>query len=33
MGAYSRPAWLEWLFGGATPAALMQATVPILISH
>jgi len=33
MGAYSRPAWLELLFGGTTPAALMQATVPILISH
>lgn len=33
MGAYSRPVWLEFLFGGATRSALMRATSPILISH
>ncbi len=33
MDAYGRPAWLEFLFGGTTPSTLLQATVPILMSH
>ena len=33
MGAYGRPAWLEFLFGGATKSALTHATTPVLVSH
>lgn len=33
MGAYGRPAWIEFLFGGTTPSALMNASAPVLISH
>jgi len=33
MGAYSHPAWLEFLFGGTTHSALMQSSAPVLISH
>jgi nucleotide-binding universal stress UspA family protein len=33
MGGYSRPSWLEFLLGGATPTVLTRASVPVLISH
>ena len=33
MGAYSRPAWIEFLFGGSTSSVLAKARKPILISH
>jgi nucleotide-binding universal stress UspA family protein len=33
MGAYGHPAWLEFLFGGTTPAALLNASSPVLVSH
>ena len=33
MGAYGRPAWIEFLFGGTTKSALLNATTPVLISH
>jgi nucleotide-binding universal stress UspA family protein len=33
MGAYGRPVWLEYVFGGATRAALMRAPTPVLVSH
>ncbi len=33
MGAYSHPAWLEFLFGGTTSSVLMNTCVPVLISH
>jgi nucleotide-binding universal stress UspA family protein len=33
MGAYGRPAWLEFLFGGVTQTALLHSTVPVLVSH
>lgn len=33
MGAYGRPAWLEFLFGGTTKSALLNAATPVLISH
>jgi nucleotide-binding universal stress UspA family protein len=33
MGAYGRPIWLEFLFGGTTPSALLNASSPALVSH
>ncbi len=33
MGAYSHPAWLEFLFGGTTSSVLMNASTTVLISH
>jgi len=33
MGAYGRPAWLEFLFGGTTSSALMNSSAPVLVSH
>ncbi len=33
MGAYGHPAWLEFLFGGTTPSALMNSSAPVLVSH
>lgn len=33
MGAYGRPVWLEYLFGGRTRSALMRASTPVLVSH
>jgi nucleotide-binding universal stress UspA family protein len=33
MGACAHPVWLEFLFGGATPSALMNASTPVLISR
>lgn len=33
MGAYGHPVWLEFLFGGTTPAALLNASSPVLVSH
>jgi nucleotide-binding universal stress UspA family protein len=33
MGAYGHPVWLEYVFGGATRSALMQASTPVLVSH
>lgn len=33
MGAYGHPAWLEFLFSGTTPSALMNASAPVLVSH
>lgn len=33
MGAYGHPAWLEFLFSGTTPSALMNSSVPVLVSH
>lgn len=33
MGAYSRPHFIEWLFGGATQELLSGATLPILTHH
>jgi nucleotide-binding universal stress UspA family protein len=33
MGAYGRPVWLEYLFGGTTRSALMRAPTPVLVSH
>jgi nucleotide-binding universal stress UspA family protein len=33
MGAYGHPVWLEFLFGGTTPSALLNASSPVLVSH
>jgi nucleotide-binding universal stress UspA family protein len=33
MGASGHAAWLEFLFGGTTPSALMNASTPVLISY
>jgi nucleotide-binding universal stress UspA family protein len=33
MGAYGHPVWLETLFGGTTQTALINASMPILMSH
>ncbi|MFS8116106.1 universal stress protein [Rhizobium jaguaris] len=33
MGAYSRPRWEEFIFGGATRSILLSSKIPILISH
>lgn len=33
MGAYTRPHFLEWLFGGPTQDVLAHATLPILTHH
>ncbi|NHO34312.1 universal stress protein [Acetobacter fallax] len=33
MGAYSRPHFIEWLFGGPTQDILSHATLPILTHH
>lgn len=33
MGAFGRPAWLEFLFGGTTQSALLDIKVPMLVSH
>ncbi|MFT8719489.1 universal stress protein [Acetobacter sp.] len=33
MGAYTRPHFLEWMFGGATQDVFAHATLPILTHH
>jgi nucleotide-binding universal stress UspA family protein len=33
MGAYSRPLWLEFIFGGATKSILLSSKIPVLVSH
>jgi nucleotide-binding universal stress UspA family protein len=33
MGAYSSPAWLQFIFGGATRSILLSSTIPVLVSH
>jgi nucleotide-binding universal stress UspA family protein len=33
MGAYGRPHFIEWLFGGPTVDLLAHATWPILTHH
>jgi nucleotide-binding universal stress UspA family protein len=33
MGAYSRPKWLEFIFGGATQSILLSSKIPVLVSH
>ena len=33
MGGYSHPAWLEFIFGGATESILASSKIPVLISH
>lgn len=33
MGAYSRPRWMEFVFGGATKTELLSSTIPVLVSH
>jgi nucleotide-binding universal stress UspA family protein len=33
MGAYSRPAWLEFLIGGVTSSTLDAVRTPVLMSH
>jgi hypothetical protein len=33
MGGYSKAAWWEFIFGGATQSMLLSSTKPILVSH
>lgn len=33
MGGYSRPAWIESLFGGVAHSLLLTSKIPILLSH
>lgn len=33
MGAYDRPAWLEYLIGGPTSSVLKAIRIPVLLSH
>ncbi len=33
MGAYSHPAWIEFIFGGVTQSVLLSSKVPVLVSH
>jgi len=33
MGAYSRPRWLEFVFGGMTLSTLLTSNVAVLVSH
>jgi nucleotide-binding universal stress UspA family protein len=33
MGGYSRPMWLEFIFGGTTRSMLLSSKIPILVSH
>lgn len=33
MGGYSRPMWLEFIFGGATQSILLSSKIPVLVSH
>jgi nucleotide-binding universal stress UspA family protein len=33
MGGYSRPQWVELMFGGATQSMLLTAKIPVLVSH
>lgn len=33
MGAYGHPVWLEFLFGGTTPSAVLNASSPVLLAH
>lgn len=33
MGAYGRPPWIEFLFGGATKTALVHAKTPVFVCH
>ncbi len=33
MGGYSHPAWLQFLFGGATRSILLSSPIPIFVSH
>jgi len=33
MGAYSRPPWFEFVFGGATESILSSSAIPVLVAH
>ena len=33
MGGYSRPMWLEFIFGGTTESVLRSSKIPVLVSH
>jgi nucleotide-binding universal stress UspA family protein len=33
MGGYSRPMWLQFIFGGTTRSMLLSSTIPVLVSH
>lgn len=33
MGGYSRPMWLEFIFGGVTQSMLLSSKIPVLVSH
>jgi nucleotide-binding universal stress UspA family protein len=33
MGSYSKPRWVEFVFGGATWSILRSSTIPVLVSH
>jgi nucleotide-binding universal stress UspA family protein len=33
MGAYGRPIWREFLFGGTTKSMLLRADLPVFLSH
>ncbi|MGZ5903932.1 MAG: universal stress protein [Reyranella sp.] len=33
MGSYSKPRWVELLFGGATWSILTSSSIPVLVSH
>jgi nucleotide-binding universal stress UspA family protein len=33
MGSYSKPRWVELLFGGTTWSILTAASIPVLVSH
>ena len=33
MGGYSRPMWLEFIFGGTTQSMLLSSKIPVLVSH
>jgi nucleotide-binding universal stress UspA family protein len=33
MGSYSKPRWVELLFGGASWSILTSSIIPVLISH
>jgi len=33
MGAYSHPAWMEFIFGGVTQSVLLSSKIPVLVSH
>jgi nucleotide-binding universal stress UspA family protein len=33
MGAYSQPAWMEFIFGGITQSVLLSSKIPVLVSR